>query len=191
MAGKPKKGRSEINNVIPKKSEVSRKVGVYWGRFNPPHSGHMSVIKSFNENYQLIVAIGSSEHKNELTNPFSGTERKEMMEAYLRELNIHGVRVVTLNDGDSFSRAVDRMMKKCHPDVLFLSDEKNELAEVARKRVEVVFFPRTGKISSSLIRDYIAAGDGRWKRLTGDSVARLIMQFDGLRRIRKAHGISL
>ena len=58
--------------------------GVYWGRFNPPHQGHLSVIRKFKDKCNLVVAIGSSEHKNERTNPFSGAERKEMMEAYLR-----------------------------------------------------------------------------------------------------------
>ena len=68
-------------------------IGVYWGRFNPPHKGHLSVIRKLNENWNLIVAIGNSEHRNERTNPFSGAARRRMLESYLKELKIWGVKV--------------------------------------------------------------------------------------------------
>jgi cytidyltransferase-like protein len=57
-----------------KYSMKTKKFGVYWGRFNPPHKGHLSVIKKFSDKYNLTVAIGGSEHKNEKRNPFSGKE---------------------------------------------------------------------------------------------------------------------
>ena len=68
-------------------------IGVYWGRFNPPHKGQLSVIRKLNENWNLIVAIGSSDHRNERTNPFSGAERSRMLESYLKELKIWAVKV--------------------------------------------------------------------------------------------------
>ncbi|HEY1198934.1 MAG TPA: adenylyltransferase/cytidyltransferase family protein [Thermoplasmata archaeon] len=163
--------------------------GVYWGRFNPPHQGHLSVIRKFKDKCNLVVAIGSSEHKNERTNPFSGAERKEMMEAYLRESRIGGVRVVTLADGNSESSALDNLIRKRKPDLLILSTEKSHLADLAEQRLPVIHFPRTGKVSSTLIRDSLAAGDGRWKRLIGRSVARLVVGFDEIRRIKKVYDI--
>ncbi len=188
MALKSKKGgRARGIAKVTRQSRVHRKVGVYWGRFNPPHKGHMRVIRRLKEQCDLIVAVGSSEHKNEKKNPFSGAERKQMIESYLRELKMGGVRVVTLVDGRSFKWAIDNMMKRCNPDVLFLSSEKSRLADMAKRRVRVIFFKRTGDISSTLIRDRIAAGDDSWKRLTGKSVAELIQRWDGLERIRKAY----
>jgi cytidyltransferase-like protein len=164
--------------------------GVYWGRFNPPHKGHMSVIRTFNERCNLTVAIGSSEHSDEKTNPFSGPERKRMMVSYLKEMEIKGVKVVTLNDGESESWAVDNLIKSCRPDVVFLSTERSTLADLTAKRVDVVSFRRTGKISSTRIRDLIASGKEGWRDLTGPSVARLILELDGVRRIRKAYGLT-
>jgi len=161
--------------------------GVYWGRFNPPHKGHLSVIRKLIGNWNLIVAIGSSEHRNEKTNPFSGAERKRMMESYLKELKIQGVKVVTLQDGKSRSWAFSNLIRKCRPDVLFLSTEKSEVDALARRKVRVVRFPRTGHVSSTRVRDSIASGDGRWKKLTGSSVARLIVELDGTRRIKAAY----
>jgi nicotinamide mononucleotide adenylyltransferase len=145
------------------------------------------VIRKLSREWDLIVAIGGSEHRNERTNPFGGAERKRMMESYLAELKIRGVRVVTLRDGRSERWAISNLIRKCDPDVLFLSDEKSRLSDLASRRVRVVRFPRTGNISSTRIRDSIAAGNGRWKRLTGRSVANLVARFDGLRRIREAY----
>lgn len=165
-------------------------VGVYWGRFNPPHKGHLRVIRRLRKDGPLVVAIGSSERENERADPFSGAERKAMMEAYLRETGIRDVRVVTVKDGRSESWAVDNLVRKCHPDRLYLSTERNTLADLAQERVHVVRFPRTGSVSSTRIRDAIASGRESWKRLTGKSVARMIEELDGVRRIQVAYGRS-
>lgn len=150
----------------------------------------MSVIRRLSRRWNLIVAVGSSEHRNERTNPFSGAERKKMLESYLRELMIEGVHVVALNDGKSESWAIDNLIRKCKPEVVFLSTEKSDLAELVEGRVRVVRFKRTGDVSSTRIRDSIAAGSQDWKRWTGRSVARAILELDGVRRIRKAYQIS-
>ena len=163
-------------------------IGVYWGRFNPPHEGHLSVIRRFMTDWKLIVAIGSAERQNTRTDPFSGRERKRMMEAFLLERGIEGVRVVTVRDGPSESWALDRLLRTCRPDVLFLSTGKTSLAALAEPHVRVLRFRRTGAISSTRIRDAIARGDPSWRALTGQSVARLIVTCDGIRRIRRAYG---
>lgn len=162
-------------------------MGVYWGRFNPPHKGHLTVVRRFHTTCRLVIAIGSSEHRDEPGDPFSGAERKEMWEAYLEETGIKDVDVVTLDDGPSESWAVDNLVKVCKPDLLLLSTERASLAKLARSRVRVVPFRRTGTVSSTLIRNMIANRDDRWRGLTGKSVARLVMDFDGARRIRSAY----
>lgn len=168
-------------------TKAERLSAVYWGRFNPPHRGHQGVIKRFKDRYDLIVAIGSAEHRNERTNPFSGSERKAMMEAYLREAGVGGVRVVTLEDGDSVTWAVDNLIRKCKPDLVLLSTERREPldAALAKAGVRVARFRRTGTVSSTLIRRLIATGDPAWQKLTGKSVVRLIQEFRGVERIRR------
>ncbi len=145
------------------------------------------MIEKLHENWKLIVAIGSSERRNERSDPFSGAERKSMLESYLKELDVQGVRVVTLRDGPSVSWAVDNLIRRCKPDALFLSTEREALIELARHQVRVVRFRRTGTVSSTRIRDSIADGGVAWKRLTGKSVATLISRLDGVRRIQEAY----
>jgi cytidyltransferase-like protein len=164
-----------------------RVVGVYWGRFNPPHKGHLRVIRRLRKACRLVVAIGSSERKNTRTDPFSARERKAMMEAYLKESGIRGVRVVTLRDGPSVLWALDNLVRRCKPDILLLSTERSGLARWAKGKVKVVRFRRTGRISSTRIRDHIASGDPAWRKWTGRSVARLIVRADGIARIQRAY----
>ena len=162
-------------------------IGVYWGRFNPPHRGHLSVIRRFAPTCRLIVAIGSSEQKDTPRNPFSGPERKAMVEAYLREEGIDGVEVITIRDGPSMAKDIDRLVRRCRADFLLLSNEKSKLVRLARRRIKVVVFPRTGSVSSTRIRNLIASGGSDWKGLTGTSVARLIVKLRGIPRIRRSH----
>lgn len=163
-----------------------RPVGVYWGRFNPPHQGHLGVVRRFKDRCRLTVAIGSAEHRGERRNPFSGRERKAMMEEYLKEDGIDGVRVVALKDGDTETWSVENLIRKCKPDFVILSTERRGGLDAALNKagVQVVRFRRTGNLSSTLIRHLIATGDPKWTTLTGRSVARLIARFNGIERIR-------
>lgn len=109
------------------------------------------------------------------------------MEAYLNESGIGNVTMVTLRDGPSVAWSIDNLIRRCKPDLLFLSNEKRALARQVGRKVRVVRFARTGRISSTRIRDLIAVGDPAWKRLTGKSVARLIERAGGVGRIRRAY----
>ena len=145
------------------------------------------MIRRFRRRCTLIVAIGSSERSNERRNPFSGRERKVMMEAFLEESRIRDVRVVALRDGPSVRWSVDNLMRRCRPDVVFLSTERSRLAALTARKVRVARFRRSGSISATQIRDSIAAGRRSWKRLTGRSVARWILSHDGVARIKSTY----
>lgn len=168
----------------------TRPIGAYWGRFHPPHKGHLGVIRRFRGRYRLIVVVGGAEHHDEPSNPFSGSERQQMWKAYLREAGIRGVRVVTLDDGDSEIGAVEALVRRYRPDVVLLSSERRASLDRALTEVglRVVRFRREGTVSSTLIRRLIAAGDPGWSALTGRSVVRLVRRFNGLERIRRLYG---
>src|SRR3989338_4354351 len=100
-------------------------IGVYWGRFNPPHYGHLRLIKKLvREVDVLIVAIGSAEDKNTKRNPFDGRERAQMMRAFLKEEGIRRVRVVAVRDGPGYASVVANLFSRCQPfDVLYTDKE--------------------------------------------------------------------
>ena len=163
-------------------------IGLYWGRFNPPHKGHLQLIKKIlKEVDKLIIAVGSAEFKNTKRNPFNGIERKKMIEAYLKEerIDMKKVNVIAINDGKSFSSAIKNIFKRCgNFDVLYT--DKKSIIELIKNKVKVKKINRTGTISSTQIRDSIA-NNQNWKHLTGKSVAMLIKKFKGIERIKKAY----
>ena len=141
----------------------------------------------------LIVAVGSAEHKNERRNPFSGAERVRMLRAYLKEMHIdvNKVSVVAVKDYNSYSEAIKNMLTVCnHPDVVFVKDKSMKLAKMASKEVAVQYLPlkrRIDSISSTKLRNAIARGKD-WESMTGKSVAGLVKKYGGVRRIKAFSG---
>ena len=168
---------------------MGKTTGVLWGRFNPPHKGHIALIGRLVKKVDiLIVAVGNSETKDTKRNPFSGAERVRMMRSYLRERNIRVKRVVAVADGDTWASSIDNLFAKCGRfDILFT--DHVEIARLVGGRVKVVGFRRLGETSSTSVRDSIAKG-GDWESMTGTSVASLIKGYDGIRRIKRAYGIT-
>jgi len=168
---------------------MKKTVGVYWGRFNPPHKGHIALVRRLVKKVDfLIIAIGSAESKNTKRNPFSGDERVKMLKSYLREQNIKVRDVIAVKDGNSWASSIDNLFEKCGKfDVLF-TDHKT-IAKLVGNRVKVVSFERKGAVSSTSIRDSIARGE-EWENLTGKSVVSLMRRFDGIARIKRAYGAT-
>ena len=168
---------------------MKKTVGVYWGRFNPPHKGHIVLIKRLVKKVDfLIVAVGSAEKKNTKRDPFSGDERVKMLRSYLKEQSIKVENVVAVEDGRSWASSINNLFEKCGKfDVLFTNHKT--IAKLVGDKVKVVSFQRKGNISSTLIRDSIAKGE-EWENLTGKSVVSLIKRLDGIKRIKRAYGAS-
>lgn len=148
------------------------------------------MIRRLRQRCALTVVIGSSEHRGEKTNPFSGAERRAMLRVYLREARIADVRVVTMPDGPSITWALERLIRTYRPDFLFLSTEHDAIADLAERRVRVVRFRRSGRTSSTRIRTSIVSGGHLWRSLTGRSVVRWILRHHGLERVREAYRAS-
>jgi nicotinamide-nucleotide adenylyltransferase len=159
---------------------------VYWGRFNPPHYGHINLIKKIlREVDSLVVAIGEATTKNEKRNPFSGSERKRMMEAFLREKKVKRVKVVLVPTTKSFSESVKKLFEVCPRFDVMYADKEIVIRKVKGK-VKVRRIKRVGTISATKIRDAIAY-DKNWEHLTGKSVARIIRKINCIARIKRTY----
>lgn len=79
-------------------------------RLQPPTQNHLALIKKIvsSENFnkdkgELVVVIGSANHKREKRNPFSWQERKEMISAVLKdEIPDINYRIEHINDYDNY-----------------------------------------------------------------------------------------
>ena len=64
----------------------STKTGLFIGRFQPFHNGHLKAIENILEVCEkVIIVIGSAQEKNTPKNPFSSTQRVEMIKAVLED----------------------------------------------------------------------------------------------------------
>ena len=67
---------------------MKEKIGLYIGRFQPFHRGHLSVVRNALEKCdRLVIAIGSAQESRTKRNPFSFEERRHFIWRSLWGLN--------------------------------------------------------------------------------------------------------
>ncbi len=63
--------------------------GLYVGRFQPFHKGHLEAIKEvLDEIEELVIVIGSAQYSHNIHNPFTAGERLVMIRHALQEAGI-------------------------------------------------------------------------------------------------------
>ncbi|EQD76836.1 nicotinamide-nucleotide adenylyltransferase [mine drainage metagenome] len=75
--------------------------GLYVGRFQPFHRGHLETIRAIRAGVpreDLIVGVGSAQDSYQWNNPFTAGERVEMIGRALDEARIDGCMVVPIID---------------------------------------------------------------------------------------------
>lgn len=165
--------------------------GVYWGRFNPPHKGHIKMLQEFLGRVdRVIVAIGRCQASRTKQDPFSGEERQQLWEAYLDETGVDRSRIdfVLVQEHGDYLDSVKRLLATLPRfDVLFADKEQvKEAMNRLGKGGMIAPFEREGEVSATMLRDAIAH-DHEWTSLTGASVAALIKELGGVARIKEAY----
>jgi nicotinamide-nucleotide adenylyltransferase len=75
--------------------------GLYVGRFQPFHRGHLELVRGLLERapeVEFLLAIGSAEQAYTWENPFTAGERYEMIDRALREAKLRRVAIVPVPD---------------------------------------------------------------------------------------------
>ncbi|MBC8501068.1 MAG: nicotinamide-nucleotide adenylyltransferase [Nanoarchaeota archaeon] len=73
--------------------------GLFLGRFQPFHLGHLDAIKQILKICDhCIILVGSAQYKNQPDNPFSYEERKAMIETTLKKENIQNWSIIPIDD---------------------------------------------------------------------------------------------
>ena len=74
-------------------------IALFIGRFQPLHNGHAAVIREIALEYDIMkIGIGSSQLSNTKDNPLSAQERKEMIQAFLKEEKITNAEIYNISD---------------------------------------------------------------------------------------------
>lgn len=181
---------ADAYGILLGETEVAKKLrrGLFVGRFQPFHLGHLSGIKaSLEEVEELIIVVGSAEYSHSDKNPFTAGERVEMVRASLNEAKIDPARymVIPIRDVHIHATWVPFIVSQVPKfDIVFTNEPlTSRLFKERQYRVDPIpFFDRT-LYSATEIRERILKGEN-WRSLVPKSVAELLVGLGGIERIR-------
>ncbi|MBC7080969.1 MAG: nicotinamide-nucleotide adenylyltransferase [Thermoplasmatales archaeon] len=155
------------------------------GRFQPFHIGHAKISEK-SKKYEIIFAIGSAYESFTFENPFTCSERYEMIILAMKEKKIKNYHIVPVPDINRYGLYAKHVKEIVPPFDLVISNNQliKELFEREGYRVvEMPFFKRD-VYQGRVIREKISKRE-RWENLVPKSVANFIKEINGEERIRK------
>jgi nicotinamide-nucleotide adenylyltransferase len=164
------------------------KRGLYVGRFQPFHLGHLSAIKEvLKETDELVVVIGSAQYSHNFNNPFTAGERLVMVRKALEESGVDSGRVwiVPVPDVHLHMMWVSSVEGYTpHFDVVYSNEPltRRLFTEAGYQVKPIRFFDRKD-YSSTEIREKMVK-DENWEKLVPKSVRTLIKEIDGVNRLK-------
>jgi nicotinamide-nucleotide adenylyltransferase len=162
--------------------------GLYVGRFQPFHLGHLSAIKDvLKEVEELVIVIGSAQYSHNSSNPFTAGERLVMVRRALKEAEIDSSRVwiVPVPDVHLHMLWVSALEGYTPRFNVVYSNEpltRRLFMEAGYKVKSIRFFERK-LYTSTLVRERMLKGES-WRKLVPQSVADFIIEIDGVNRLR-------
>lgn len=163
------------------------KRGLFVGRFQPFHIGHLEVIKKIlAEVDELIIIVGSSQYSHRLDNPYTAGERITMIRKALEEIDVKLSRIwiIPVPDVHQHSLWVSQII--CYSpnfDVIYTNEPLTKrLFTEAQFKVKPLSFIKRNVYSASEIRKRILNGKD-WEKLVPSSVSKFIKKINGEARL--------
>ena len=162
--------------------------GIFVGRFQPFHKGHLSAIIDILERVkELVIVVGSAQYSHTLSNPFTVGERITMIKISLEEIEIHPSRywIVPVPDVNRGTLWVSQVVQYSPKFGLVFTNEPltRRLFVEAGFPVEAVPFVDRQNYSASEIRKRMLRGEG-WEELVPPRVRAFIKEIDGVERLQ-------
>jgi len=167
---------------------LALKRGLFVGRFQPFHNGHIQVIEDIlKENGEIIIVIGSAQYSHRLDNPFTAGERATMVRRALDEAKIPAVKIwiIPVADVHVHMLWVAKVVGYTPKFSVVYSNEPltRRLFMEAGYKVKSIPFHKRSVYSSTEIRQRMLTNKD-WKTLVPKSVATYIQEIDGVERLR-------
>ena len=164
------------------------KRGLYVGRFQPFHLGHLSAIKEvLKEVDELIIVIGSAQYSHNVNNPFTAGERLVMVRQALEKGGVDSERVwiVPVPDVHLHMMWVSSVQGYTPQFDTVYSNEPltSRLFTEAGYEVKTIRFFDRKVYSSTEIREKMVK-DQDWEKFVPESVASFIKGIDGVNRLK-------
>ena len=162
--------------------------GLYVGRFQPFHLGHLEAIQDvLKEIEELIIVIGSAQYSHNIHNPFTAGERLVMIRHALQDADVDYSQlwIVPVPDVHLHMLWVSALEGYTPRFNVVYSNEpltRRLFIEAGYEVKSIRFFQRK-LYTSTLVREKMLAGES-WTKLVPKSVADYINEIDGVNRLR-------
>jgi len=193
----------ELKEAVDVKSEqkksyegvINQLKGVFVGRFQPIHLGHVKLITDIyaddKDIDKLFIVIGSSRKSHTPMNPFTAGERYTMIDEALAQYGIPDewydiIPIADANEGTIWRQRVINHLPKFHVVFTHIGEGSRLFREEGYEIREHKGYKRD-IFSGTLLRDMIV-NDEKWFKLTTDSVASYIRTINGVARVKELSG---
>lgn len=162
---------------------------MFFGRFQPPHKGHMEVARRILEEYdELVFLVGMSGESHTERNPFTAGERIEMLRLSARDMKFDLGRIITATLPTlelHISSAYQALTYAPAVDAAFVGNKiVARMFEELGVKVVVPQPYHRDRFSGAVIRELMRRGDPKWRELVTPSTARFIEEINGPERLR-------
>ena len=164
------------------------KQALFIGRFQPFHLGHLSVIKNaLKKEDRLIIVIGSAEENHEPANPFTASERFQMIDETLRAEKIpaKNYSVIPVRNVENFmlwTAHVDQYIPPVYKVYTGSQIVKELYEDYGKYQIEDIKL--LGNFTGTKVREKMLKGDKSWEKMVHPKVAELIKKWRGVERLK-------
>ena len=166
--------------------------GLFVGRFQPFHNGHLEAVKSIlRECDEAVIAVGSSQKSHEPDNLFTVGERIEMIYESLKEAGLAGKCLVVGIPDINYNALWAKHLKILSPGFDFVYSNSplvKRLFEEERVKVKPRKMVQRNEYDGSHIRKLMLEGKGAWKRLLPPAAARIAAAVKAEKRLKEIMG---
>jgi nicotinamide-nucleotide adenylyltransferase len=163
--------------------------GLFIGRFQPFHKGHLATIKfALGTIDQLVIVVGSAQKSHESRNPFTAGERIRMIKESLdadEETDVRRILIIPVPDIDVHSlwtHQVDMLVPKYS--VVFANDLFTLMLfhEQGINAIEAPLYRREEMRATEIRRRMTV--DENWEDLVPDPASKVIKEINGVERVK-------
>lgn len=167
-------------------------IGLFIGRFQPFHKGHLETLKFALGNVdQLIIAIGSAQKSHEPRNPFTAGERVLMIRNSIDEdpeVDYNKILIIPVPDVNVhklWTYQLDMLVPSYNQ--VYSNDEFTKLLfwERGMKVIEPKLYNRD-QYSATEVRKRIVTNKD-WESLVTISTSKIIKQINGIERVKSIY----
>lgn len=164
------------------------KRALFIGRFQPFHDGHLGAVLDILKQFdQVIIAIGSPQESYSSRNPFTCSERFEMIHRTMASTELLDRTIITIAPDIKSNAVWANYIKTILPefDVVFTNNQLvYALFAVAGIRVEGMIIEDQRHITGTFIRENITSQKHEWEHMVPWAVMTYIKEHELVERFR-------